>query len=895
MKSSILTLVMAQCRTDCIEKPLCVAFRKLGYCVGQNPWLFLLIPLFVSGGVGTGFCFFSQNENNNIEDQFTPIKGSAKAERQFVKEHFPTNDSQSFSRQRLYAEGTFASFIAVSKVGNVITKAALKEILSLDKKVKEFNFSNNGRTYNYSNLCAKVGETCVSSALLDILNYDPGVVESKKIYYPKTKQTFIGTEVGGIELDETGTSLKKAKAIRLHYPLREDDETDKKLSLLWIQMFLHEFPMAHTRFTHIEVSHFTSVSRQEEFEKNSRRIIPLFSVTYLLSVSFSILSCMRLDSVRNKFWVAVMGVISAGLAVLTGFGLLLYCGTTFAINTASAPFLILGIGIDDMFIMLSGWQKTKVKDKVEERLADTYAEAAVSITITTLTDVLAFYIGIMTPFRSVQSFCVYTGTTVLFCFIYNITFFGAVLALNGRREASNRHWLTFRKVDKNPKPGGSTLTTMCCVGGAYDLKTGTESEHPVSYFLKEYYGPFLTNGWTKAAVVFLYLGYLAASIYGCLQIKEGIDLRNLAFDDSYVIPFYDAQRDFFSEYGPRVMVTVTESVDYWNSTVQDEIEACMERFENSSYVDRELSESWLRAHMDLSKKMYIDIKEKSTFIGNLTELFKFVPTFQQDIEFSLDKMNIRASRFFIQIVNVSNSLDQKIMLIELRDLAEECRIPLLVYHPTFIYFDQFLVIVTNTIQNIIIATIAMLVISLLLIPNPICSLWVTFAIVSVLVGVSGFMAFWGVNLDSISMIDLVICIGFSVDFTAHISYAFVSNDKRSANGRAIDVLHTLGYPVIQGACSTVLGVVILALAASYIFRTFFKIMFLVIFFGAVHGIVFMPVFLTFYQTCGNCNNDNSREVKESESRSQSRNLHTYHYVHHCKVNVDPVKELTEIS
>ncbi|XP_051872461.1 patched domain-containing protein 3-like [Pristis pectinata] len=886
---------MAQCRTDCIEKPLCAAFRKLGSCVGQNPWWFLLIPLFVSGGLGTGFCFFSQNENNNIEDQFTPIKGLAKPEREFVKEHFPMNDSQSFSRQRLYTEGTFASFIAISKDGNILTKAAFEEILSLDIKVKELNFCDNGRTYNYSNLCAKVGETCVSSALLDFLNYDPGLVESKKMYYPKANHTFIGIEVGGIELDETGAFLKKAKAIRLRYPLREDDETDKRLSLLWIQKFLHEFPMAHTHLAHIEVSHFTSVSRQEEFEKNSKRIIPLFSVTYLLSISFSILSCMRLDSVRNKFWIAVMGVISAGLAVLTGFGLLLYCGTTFAINTASAPFLILGIGVDDMFIMLSSWQKTKVHAKVEDRLAETYADAAVSITITTLTDVLAFYIGIMTSFRSVQSFCVYTGTTVLFCFIYNITFFGAVLALNGRREASNRHWLTFRKVEEVPKPGASALHAMCCVGGAYDWETGAESEHPVYYFFKEYYGPFLTHRWTKAAVVLLYLGYLAGSIYGCLQIKEGIDLRNLAFDDSYVIKFYDAERDFFSEYGPRVMVTVTEPVDYWDSTIQDEIETCMGRLENNSYVDHELSESWLRAHIDLSKKMYIDIKEKNTFIGNLTKLFKFVPAFQQDIEFSQDNMNIRASRFFIQIVNASDSLDQKIMLIELRNLVKECRIPLLVYHPAFIYFDQFLVIVTNTIQNIIMATIAMLVISLLLIPNPVCSLWVTFAIVSVLVGVAGFMAFWGVNLDSISMIDLVICIGFSVDFTAHISYAFVSNDKTSANGRAIDVLHTLGYPVIQGAFSTVLGVVVLSMAASYIFRTFFKIMLLVIFFGAVHGIVFMPVFLTFYQICGNQNNDTPSEVRESEKRSQSRNPHTYQYVHHCKVNVETSSELTEMS
>ncbi|KAL0199780.1 hypothetical protein M9458_002967, partial [Cirrhinus mrigala] len=88
---------------------------------------------------------------------------------------------------------------------------------------------------------------------------------------------------------------------------------------------------------------------------------------------------------------------------------------------------------------------TNIQDTVPKRMADTYREAAVSITITTLTDVLAFYLSYGNPFGSVQSFCLYAGTAILFCYFYNITFFGACLALNGRREGANRHWLTCMK------------------------------------------------------------------------------------------------------------------------------------------------------------------------------------------------------------------------------------------------------------------------------------------------------------------------------------------------------------------------------------------------------------------------------------------------------------------
>ncbi|KAG6929902.1 patched domain containing 3, partial [Chelydra serpentina] len=54
--------------------------------------------------------------------------------------------------------------------------------------------------------------------------------------------------------------------------------------------------------------------------------------------------------------VAAFGVLSSGLAVLSSFGLLLFCGVPFVVTVANAPFLILGVGVDDMFIMISSWQ-----------------------------------------------------------------------------------------------------------------------------------------------------------------------------------------------------------------------------------------------------------------------------------------------------------------------------------------------------------------------------------------------------------------------------------------------------------------------------------------------------------------------------------------------------------
>ncbi|XP_009985415.1 PREDICTED: patched domain-containing protein 3, partial [Tauraco erythrolophus] len=619
------------------------------------------------------------------------------------------------------------------------------------------------------------------------------------------------------------------------------------------------------------VTYFTSLSRQQEFEGNTKTVIPLFSVTYFLTITFSVVSCLRLSCIRNNVWLACCGVVSAGLAVLSSFGLMLFCGVPFVVTVANAPFLILGVGVDDMFIMIASWEQSSRKEEksdVKSRLAKTYTEAALSVTITTLTDVLAFFIGTWTAFPSVRSFCLYTGTAFVFCYIYTMTFFGAIIVLNHKREQGDRHWLTCMPVGvEEGQAEKSCLYNACCIVNcsrqSSQLETHLpESEHPMSIFFKKYYGPFFTNKWIKLLVVLLYGTYLGGSVYGCTQIREGIDLRNLASDDSYIIPYYNDNNKYFSAYGPRVMVIVTESVDYWNEAVRLDIENCMQNLENISYVDKNLSESWLRVYTKVAESGLINISNKAVFINNLTTLFRIVPSFEWDIDKTEDKID--ASRFFIQTVNVTSAVDEKNLLTQLREKAKQCIVPLMVYHPAFIYYDQYLVIVQNTIQNVVVAAGAMLVVSLLLIPNPLCCLWVTFAIASVIVGVAGFMAFWNVNLDSISMINLVICIGFSVDFSAHISYAFVTSGEASANKRAVEALSLLGYPVLQGAVSTILGVVVLAAAKAYIFRTFFKIMFLVILFGALHGLVFIPVFLTFFRNFGK--SPHNTESKKLEFR-----------------------------
>lgn len=496
-----------------------------------------------------------------------------------------------------------------------------------------------------------------------------------------------------------------------------------------------------------------------------------------------------------------------------------------------------------MFIMVSCWQRTRVLDTVPDRLADTYRDAAVSISITTLTNALALFLGYSSPFGSVRSFCLYAGISICFCYLYSITFLGACMALNGQREAENKHWFSCAKIPEDSPSSNSKVFSICCVGGRFDQITEKEETEPVAHIFERFYGPFLTHKLIKACMLFIYAGYLALSIYGCFLLQEGLDIRNLALDDSYIVNYYNNQQQHFSEYSCTVMVAVKQPIRYWDEYEQERLHSCVANFESLTFVNGTLA--WFLSFQQHANANNLNISSRDGFQAHLPHFLELNSVFKQDINSTADK-EIRASRFFIQTLNKTPMKD---MMTGLRKTAKGCPVELLVYHPAFIYFDQYTVIVGNTIQTILVAVVVMLVVSLIFIPNPLCAVWVAFAVCSVIVGVAGFMALWGVNLDSISMINLVMCIGFSVDFSAHISYSFVSSHKSNVNEKAMDALARLGPPILQGAVSTILGVVVLSMSGSYIFRTFFKIVFLVITFGLIHGLVFIPVFLTLFGAC----------------------------------------------
>jgi predicted RND superfamily exporter protein len=96
------------------------------------------------------------------------------------------------------------------------------------------------------------------------------------------------------------------------------------------------------------------------------------------------------------------------------------------------------------------------------------------------------------------------------------------------------------------------------------------------------------------------------------------------------------------------------------------------------------------------------------------------------------------------------------------------------------------------------------------------------------------------------MITIIMSIGFSVDYSAHITYGYVCSNKETPREKIGEALGALGWPLTQGAISTILAVVVLADVPAYMIVTFFKTVFLAITLGLLHGLVFLPVTLAIF-------------------------------------------------
>jgi Niemann-Pick C1 protein len=112
------------------------------------------------------------------------------------------------------------------------------------------------------------------------------------------------------------------------------------------------------------------------------------------------------------------------------------------------------------------------------------------------------------------------------------------------------------------------------------------------------------------------------------------------------------------------------------------------------------------------------------------------------------------------------------------------------------------------------------------------SLLVLLCVILVDINLFALMYYWGLDLNSITVNNLIIAVGLAVDYSAHIAHSFLVFDPKGSGKmskseirkeKTQGALTSMGSSVFHGAFSTFLAIVALAGSKSVIFVAFFRL------------------------------------------------------------------------
>merc|ERR1712110_506586 len=165
------------------------------------------------------------------------------------------------------------------------------------------------------------------------------------------------------------------------------------------------------------------------------------------------------------------------------------------------------------------------------------------------------------------------------------------------------------------------------------------------------------------------------------------------------------------------------------------------------------------------------------------------------------------------------------------------------------------------------------IITTLLLGNVFVCIIVLVMVILTLVDIVGFLHFWGITIDILSAVNIVLAIGLCVDYAVHIAHAYLMSPG-SRQERATNAVKLIGAAVINGGTTTFLALLFCGLSSSHVYQTFFKVFSLTVVFGLFHGLVLLPVVLSILGPSSpsepsDSESVNTHSVSAGSSRSES--------------------------
>lgn len=593
--------------------------------------------------------------------------------------------------------------------------------------------------------------------------------------------------LGGIERDNEGLIVSAKSLISswmLHINFSEVDST--KLgniagtedwatynTMVFEQKFIETLKRLKSELDSEDITIYYAAARSfgDISSKTLFQDIDKLILGVVLMMVYMLLVLSKFSWTELRVTLTSIGLMNVGMAYVSGCGISSIFFSYSPVHT-SLFFIIMGLGVDDIFVIMSAFRKIKGEHsnlKLSEKIAKTMEKAGASITITSLTDIIAFLVGGTTVLPSLKSFCIFAAMCILMTYLYVVTFFIAVFTLDEKRLAQNRNSCCPCIVHKESK--------LWC-----DPKL-------MSRFITSLYSKFVLKKPGKLFIIVLAIILSAFSIDRVFQIKQKFDPIWFIPSSTYYFKYAMEHRELYPNRGFEAAVYMG-NFDYTEE--MPKIIDLSEKLKNQTNILGHVS-SWIEAFQEFTEEFYkIDLRTKKLS----DEQFKFyISKFlfsasggQYQANFKFDKALIcgePASEVRISSIsfNFHKFVDRDEYLPAKRaveNIIKEANFSD-GYEKVFLWGKIFGNWITDEIideeifRNISLALAGVFVCTTLMIVNLQVCFFIFICVLLSLVSVGGFMQVWGLGLDLVTCISLQLSVGICIGKLSELKSKATSN------------------------------------------------------------------------------------------------------------------------